>query len=92
MLKKTVAETGYQLIIDKGETSAEGVHMEHADHHQILKEAEAKLLWKKFLVGAILSAMIWMITGDNKRTHRGNRKKTRRDKYYGKNPAPRKIS
>src|SRR3989344_5617310 len=67
-LKEAVAQTGYKLIIEKDGVSAEGVHGRHKmtekktedvhDHHKLLKEAEIKSLWRKFIVGAILSVFI----------------------------------
>ncbi|MCX6813121.1 MAG: heavy metal translocating P-type ATPase [Candidatus Azambacteria bacterium] len=66
ILKNAVAGTGYNLIIQKDGVSAEGVHMEHMedahDHHKILKEAEIALLKKKFIVGAVLSVLVIILS------------------------------
>jgi Cu+-exporting ATPase len=65
---EAVKETGYSLIPE--ETSVEGIHREHIvvekpagaesehDHHQMLREAEVKKLWQKFLFGAIISTFV----------------------------------
>ena len=73
-LKQAVAKTGYTLIIQDKVVSAEGMHTEHRmlkseggseaehDHHRILKEAEIKLLWTKFIIGAALSVLVVILT------------------------------
>lgn len=67
-LVQAVKETGYFLIPE--EPLPEGTHHEHMnmekpagdegehDHHKLLKEAEIKNLWRKFLFGAIISALV----------------------------------
>jgi len=74
-LKETVRQSGYQLLAAEDGISVEGVHTEHKiaepqlkvpadthDHHRLLKEAEIKLLWRKFLLGAILSLAILFLS------------------------------
>lgn len=74
ILEVAVAKTGYKLIIQKNKTSVE----EHAghetesssakatedthDHHKMLKEAEIALLKKKFIIGAILSVLVIILS------------------------------
>src|SRR3990167_8437712 len=41
---------------------AGGAPADTHDHHRMLKEAEIKLLWKKFLVGAILSSIVILLS------------------------------
>jgi len=66
--KKAVANTGYDLIVEPLGL-AEGIHAEHKmekmdmhDHHRMLKEAEIKKLRNKFLVGAILSGLVILLS------------------------------
>ena len=74
LLEAAVAKTGYKLIISKNETPVEkhaGHDMtknmakmeggEH-DHHRMLKEAEIKLLKNKFVIGAILSVFVIILS------------------------------
>ena len=74
-LKDAVAKTGYKLIDTDG-APTEGVHAHHMtnaekprgeageehDHHRMLKEAEIALLKKKFMVGAVFSAFIVLLS------------------------------
>ncbi|OGY62939.1 MAG: hypothetical protein A2745_00560 [Candidatus Harrisonbacteria bacterium RIFCSPHIGHO2_01_FULL_44_13] len=76
ILREAVAQTGYKLILSQDGISVEGVHGAHKtaesasaqapadthDHHRMLKEAEIKLLWKKFIVGAILSSIVILLS------------------------------
>ncbi|MDP3901528.1 MAG: heavy metal translocating P-type ATPase, partial [bacterium] len=69
---KAVAKTGYKLLksveplMDHSQHNAGNKHnliavAEH-DHHQLLKEAEITLLKKKFVIGAVLSALIMFLS------------------------------
>ncbi|MEK7086975.1 MAG: heavy metal translocating P-type ATPase [Patescibacteria group bacterium] len=72
-LKEAVAKTGYKLISETDEATAD-IHGErkvkgkekadggHGDHHQMLKEAEVKMLRKKFTIGAILSFLVIILS------------------------------
>ncbi|OGI68974.1 hypothetical protein A3A09_01995 [Candidatus Nomurabacteria bacterium RIFCSPLOWO2_01_FULL_42_20] len=74
VLKKAVADTGYNLIVQSDGVSSEGVHTEHKmegmeekpadmhDHHRMLKEAEIKKLRNKFVIGAILSVLVILLS------------------------------
>src|SRR3989338_6821871 len=76
VLKKAVADTGYNLITETDNVSSEGVHGAHGhemsgmkekaldphDHHRMLKEAEIKKLRNKFVIGAILSVLIILLS------------------------------
>lgn len=73
-LKKVVAATGYQLIDDKATPDLSANHTAHDmskskmdatpehDHASMLKEQEIKSLWNKFLIGAVLSAPIFVLS------------------------------
>ncbi len=63
-------KTGYELVEEKEKSSHAGHDMsamqmpeggEH-DHAKMLKEEEIRLLWKKFLTGAILSGIIMILS------------------------------
>ena len=67
-LVDAVKKTGYKLVPENsgvmiyhntqlGHAAEEHETAEH-DHHRMLKEAEISLLWKKFIVGAVLSSAI----------------------------------
>lgn len=70
-LRHAVAEVGYKLLIEDistfppheqmGHASPEAVEGEH-DHHQALKEVEINLIWKKFIVGVILSTLVVLLS------------------------------
>jgi len=75
ILENTVAMVGYKLLVenrsapasleavqDTEHSSAETVQEEHGDHHQLLKEAEIRQLWKKFSLGAILSIGVVLLS------------------------------
>ncbi len=70
-LEEAVGKTGYKLIVanETPKSDHEG-HMiaggfaeagEH-DHHKMLKEAEIALLKKKFVIGAILSGLVMLLS------------------------------
>ncbi|OGZ32522.1 MAG: copper-translocating P-type ATPase [Candidatus Niyogibacteria bacterium RIFCSPLOWO2_12_FULL_41_13] len=65
-LKEAVAKTGYQLITDADEKhkghEARGPTTEEHDHHRMLKEAEIKSLRKKFILGAVLSVFVVLLS------------------------------
>ncbi len=71
-LVQAVKNTGYTLIAEIPPVSAEGVHGEHRmssaapgdthDHHRMLKEAEIAKLKRKFSVGAVLSALVMVLS------------------------------
>ena len=72
MLREAVAKTGYKLLPDtdnvlehhshndeKGEKSdAQNKH----DHHKLMKEAEIQSLWVRFLIGAIFSLAVVILS------------------------------
>src|SRR3989344_1203729 len=58
ILKNAVAETGYKLMIQADNVSAEVEH----DHHKMLKESETALLKKKFIFGAVLSVFVIILS------------------------------
>lgn len=72
ILEKAVTDVGYKLIVEYNGTAAneyenakeylsanpEQIIADQSDHHQLIKEAEIKILWKKFTVGTILSALV----------------------------------
>ncbi len=72
-LEKAVERTGYKMIIetpDASKVSEHGGHFmggemseggEH-DHHKMLKEAEVKLLKKKFIIGTVLSVGVMLLS------------------------------
>lgn len=58
-LVKAVEKTGYKLIVSGLELKEK--HHEH-DHGKMLKEAEISLLKKKFIVGAVLSSLVIILS------------------------------
>ena len=58
LLKNAVAKTGYKLIAEKDDVFDKVEH----DHHKILKEAEIALLKKKFIIGAVLSVFVIILS------------------------------
>ncbi|KKS44100.1 hypothetical protein A2567_01290 [Candidatus Azambacteria bacterium RIFOXYD1_FULL_42_11] len=74
ILKNAVAGTGYKLMIQADNVSAKSVHGGHIametkpgseaehDHHKMLKESEIALLKKKFIIGAILSVLVMILS------------------------------
>lgn len=71
--EKAVKETGYQLLADhSAQREVEEFSYSHKDekqfladaehHHQALKEAEILLLRKKFMVGAVLSLFVVLLS------------------------------
>lgn len=70
-LQMAVEKTGYKLIVERVAVKSEHEgHMmsgklmeggEH-DHHKMLKEAEIALLKKKFLMGAVLSGLVMLLS------------------------------
>ncbi len=64
-LKEAVKKTGYQLLESEGMAHHKhglGQAEEAHDHHKMLKEAEIQLLRNKFIVGAILSAGVLLLS------------------------------
>lgn len=65
-LREAVKQAGYNLILQSdfpphkmhGETAVQEEH----DHHRMLKEAEINLLKKKFIVGAVLSFFVVLLS------------------------------
>ena len=66
MLEEAVKKHGYKLINlahQEHRMDSPGVkNGEEHDHHRMLREAEIKLLWKKFIIGAILSALVVILS------------------------------
>lgn len=76
-IKEAVAKTGYKLIVPDMNIPAENMadkHKNHQtetnksdsgsehDHHRMLKEAEIAILKKKFTIGAIISALVILLS------------------------------
>ena len=65
-LKEVITKTGYQLITDADEKhkghEARGPTTEEHDHHRMLKEAEIKSLREKFILGAVLSVFVILLS------------------------------
>jgi len=65
ILKNAVAGTGYKLISEGEHPPASAFGAAdggHGDHHKMLKEAEIKILKNKFIIGAILSVLIIVLS------------------------------
>jgi len=75
-LKKAVDDTGYKLILENKASAEHAQHEEHSgmegmrgeaadgehDHHKMLKEAEIRILRRKFIFGAIFSAGVILLS------------------------------
>jgi len=65
ILKNAVAGTGYKLISEGEHPPASAFGAAdggHGDHHRMLKESEIKILKNKFIIGAILSVLIIVLS------------------------------
>ena len=65
ILKNAVAGTGYKLISESEHPPASAFGAAdggHGDHHRMLKESEIKILKNKFIIGAILSVLIIVLS------------------------------
>ncbi|MEK7673863.1 MAG: heavy metal-associated domain-containing protein, partial [Patescibacteria group bacterium] len=63
-IRQAIEGLGYKVNFEqknnehKHKTEKNNTTEEHHDHHKIAKESEIKILWQKFIIGAILSVFV----------------------------------